>query len=91
MRLFADDHMMYFRVYSSCQVLVPVTSRLLVAISPVSYFRCQILVVIYSVVRYQLSDYQLVLTSVVVGDISSDRSSVGPKTFIELLIPISFA
>ena len=44
----------------------------LVAISLVPYFRCQILVVSYSVVGYQLSlsDYQLVLTSVVIGDIS---------------------
>ena len=61
---------------------LPVVSDtiVLVAISPVSYFRCQILVVSYSVVRYhscqisvfscQLSDYQLVLTSVVLGDIS---------------------
>jgi len=52
------------------QLSVVSDTIVLVAISPVSYFRCQILVVSYSVVRYQLSDYQLLLTSAVVGDIS---------------------
>ena len=43
-----------------------------VAISPVSYFRCQILVVRYSVVRYQLSVIRLpaIIDITVVGDIS---------------------
>ena len=40
---------------------LPVVSDtiVLVAISPVSYFRCQIVVVSYSVVRYQLSVVRL--------------------------------
>ena len=65
------------------QLLVVYDIIVLVAISAVSYFRCQILVVSYSVVRYhsfqisqlsdiscQMLDYQLVLTSAVVEDIS---------------------
>ena len=77
MRLFVGDHMMCSEFIGVGRYLyqLPVVSDtiVLVALSPVSYFRCQILVVSYSVVRYQysvvscqMSDYQLVLTSLVV-------------------------
>ena len=74
MRLFTGDHMTcseFMRVGRDLyQLLVVCDVIVLVAISPVSYFRCQILVVSYSVISCQLSDYQLLLTSLVAGDIS---------------------
>ena len=63
MRLFVGDRMMYSEFIGVGRYLyqLPVISGtfVLVAISPVSYFRCQILVVSYSVVRYQLSVVRL--------------------------------
>ena len=74
MRLFVGDHMMCSEFIGVGRYLyqLPIISDTIVfvVISPVSYFRCKILIVSYSVVRYQLSDYQLVLISVVIGDIS---------------------
>ena len=76
MWLFVGNHMMcseFMRVGRYLYQLPVVSDTfVLVAISPVSYFRCQILVVSYSVsdISCQLSDNQLVLTSIVVGDIS---------------------
>ena len=81
-RLFVGDHMIFSEfivvVRYGYQLLVICDTIVFVAISPVFYFRCQILVVSYSVVRChqlsdiscQLSDYQLLLTSLVVRDIS---------------------
>jgi len=74
-----DDHMMCSEfivvVRYGYQLLVVCDTFVFVAISLVSYFRCQISVVRYhrcqiSVFSCQLSDYQLVLTSLVIGDIS---------------------
>ena len=63
MGLFVGDYMMYSEFIAVGRYLyqLPVVSDtfVLVAISPVSYFKCQILVVSYSVVRYQLSDVRL--------------------------------
>ena len=57
------DHMMYSEfivvVRYLYQLLVVCDTIVLMAISPVSYFRCQILVISYSVVRYQLSVIRL--------------------------------
>jgi len=69
-RLFVGDHIICSEFIGVRRYLYQLTvvsdTIVLVAISLVSYFRCQILVVSYSVVRYQLSDYQLLLTSLVV-------------------------
>ena len=58
-----DDHMMCSEfivvVRYGYQLLVVSGTFVLVAISPVFYFRCQMLVVSYSVVRYQLSVIRL--------------------------------
>ena len=63
MRLFIGDHMMCSESIGVGRYLyqLPVVSDtiVLVAIPPVSYFRCQILVISYSVVRYQLSVVKL--------------------------------
>ena len=65
MRLFIGDHMMcseFMRVGRYLyQLLVVSGTIVLVVISPVSYFRCQILVVSYSVVRYQLPVVRLLV------------------------------
>ena len=57
-RLFVSDHIMCSEFIGVGRYLyqLPISDTIvLVVISPVSYFRCQILVVSYSVVRYQLS------------------------------------
>ena len=60
---FVGDHMMYSEfivvIRYLYQLLLICDTIVLVAISPVFYFRCQILVVSYSVVRYQLSVVRL--------------------------------
>ena len=81
MRLFAGDHIMCSEFIGVVRDLyrLPVVSDtiVLVAISPVSYFRCQILVVSYSVVKYQLSVVRL--------SASIDISSCGDINYYYIL------
>ena len=74
MRLFVCDHIIRSEFIAVgrhlYQLPVVCVTIVLVAISPVFYLRCQILVVSYSVISCQLSYYQPVLTSAVIGDIS---------------------